>query len=231
MSKKKKEEDSYIDAVAVFIAMVSLIREESESLRKWAKEHPKEDEVKYAQKAISYADRLDACCEKLKEFCTESLATLEELYQFTEEMIAVGKWSSKEPKKSAKKSKAEKNAPKSSFSVTFPDGTKIFDMQAKTVLAKAIAKIGPKKVAELDIKCSGEPLVSKDKSVYKKQPSMVERIGRGGWFVKTHSSTAEKMKFLTRISKALDLNLKIEKLPLTTETPNPASGDQPPLPL
>lgn len=229
MSKKKKE-DSYIDAVTVFIAMVSLIREKSENLRKWAKEHPKEGEVKYAQKAISYADRLDVCCEKLKEFCTESLATLEELYQFSEEMIAVDKRSSKEPKKSAAERKAAKNAPKSSFSVTFPDGNRIFDMQAKTVLAKAIAKIGPKKVAELDIKCNGEPLVSKDKSVYKKQPSMVASLGKD-WFVKTHSSTAEKMKFLARISKALNLNLKIEKLPLTTETPNPDSGDQLPLPL
>ena len=99
-------------------------------------------------------------------------------------------------------------APKTTFTVRFPDGTVVSDKKAKSVLAKTIEKIGVEKVARLGILCGGEPLVTKDRSLLKKYPNAVGAIS-GGWFVKTHSSTAAKMNFVKAIAKGLGIRLTV----------------------
>ena len=71
----------------------------------------------------------------------------------------------------------------------------------------AIEKIGPEKVAELGISVDKANLVSKTPST---------ALGHGtwhqvkDWYVNTHSNTSGKAVQLTKISKHLHLNLKIE---------------------
>ena len=87
--------------------------------------------------------------------------------------------------------------------VLFPDGTVICHPKSAITFSDAIDKIGPQKVAQLGIGGS-QPLVSKEKHE-RRQHSISD-----GWLVTTHSSTAEKIRQLKRISDALDLGLIVE---------------------
>ena len=78
------------------------------------------------------------------------------------------------------------------FTVKFPDGKVIANSKAFWVMAKAIEAMGADKVAAFGVLCGGEPLVTQDKSQLKKHPSAVAEIA-GGWFVKTHSGTAQRL--------------------------------------
>lgn len=97
--------------------------------------------------------------------------------------------------------------PQTRLKVTFPDGVVLQDKSATTTLLMAIEKIGPERVAELGISVDKANLVSKD-------PSTV--LGNGAWhqvndwYVNTHSNTRGKATQLKKISKHLQLNLKIE---------------------
>lgn len=97
--------------------------------------------------------------------------------------------------------------PQTRLKVTFPDGVVFQDKNATTTLLMAIEKIGPKKVAELGISVDKANLVSKTPST---------ALGHGAWhqvkdwYVNTHSNTSGKAVQLTKISKHLHLNLKIE---------------------
>ena len=99
-------------------------------------------------------------------------------------------------------------SPKSNFTVTFPNGAVVADKKACNVLAKTIEKLGADNVSALGVMCGGEPLVTKDKSLCKKQPSAVVPIA-GGWFVKTHSGTKAKIGYVKRIAKMLKIKLSI----------------------
>ena len=102
-------------------------------------------------------------------------------------------------------------SPKTNFMVKLPDGKIIADSKAFWVMAKAIEAMGADKVAALGVLCGGEPLVTKDKSLFKKHPSAIAEIS-GGWFVKTHSGTAAKMRYVKQIAKALKVKLVVTKV-------------------
>ena len=99
-------------------------------------------------------------------------------------------------------------APKSYFTVKFPDGAVIADKKAYWVLAKSIEKLGAADVAKLGVMVGGEPLVTQDKSLLKKHPNAIAAI-KGGWFVKTHSGTAAKMRYVKTIAKALKVKVVV----------------------
>lgn len=99
-------------------------------------------------------------------------------------------------------------SPKTNFIVKLPDGKVIADSKAFWVMAKAIEAMGADKVAALGVLCGGEPLVTKDKSLLKKHPSAIAEIA-GGWFVKTHSGTAAKIRYVKQIAKALKVKLVV----------------------
>ena len=102
-------------------------------------------------------------------------------------------------------------SPKTNFIVKLPDGKVIADSKAFWVMAKAIEAMGADKVAALGVLCGGEPLVTKDKSLLKKHPSAIAEIA-GGWFVKTHSGTAAKIRYVKQIAKALKVKLVVTKV-------------------
>ena len=105
--------------------------------------------------------------------------------------------------------RATMRAAASTFSVRFPDGAVIADRKACNVLGLAVEKFGARKVAELGISCGGEPLVTNDRSLYKKHPTAVVAIS-GGWFVKTHSGTKAKIGYVKRIAKALKVRVTVK---------------------
>jgi hypothetical protein len=59
------------------------------------------------------------------------------------------------------------------------------------------------------MRLAGEPLVTDNAGDYRKFPSAKEPI-RGGWFVKTHSSTQTKANAIIEIAKALKIKLKVK---------------------
>lgn len=112
------------------------------------------------------------------------------------------------PTKSARPQRGEKTA-KTCLCVTFPNGTIICHPKSADTMADVIDKIGPEKVAELGIRMSGRPLVSKEKyEMYERGQHEISK----GWFVTTHSSTTEKVRRLKQISAALGINLKVEEV-------------------
>ena len=66
------------------------------------------------------------------------------------------------------------------------------------------------KLAALGLMVGGEPLVTKDRKLFVKQPKAVAEIA-GGWFVKTHSSTASKIDAVRRIAKALGAKIVVKE--------------------
>lgn len=168
--------------------------------------------IKPAKEAIAYAERLEAFVEELKrlgEAWKALEATIDAAAPEVKEIVLPQK--PNKPHKTGFKRKVEHVSPKTNFIVKFPNGKVIEASQARLVLAKTIEKIGPKKVADVGIFYGGEPLVTKDKSLFKKKPSQVIEIS-GGWFVKTHSSTDAKMKQIMKIAKTLKLNLVVTQV-------------------
>ena len=100
-------------------------------------------------------------------------------------------------------------APRTSFSVVFPDGTSICESTAAITLAKCIEIIGPTRVIPVGITINGEEIVSMLPST--KYPSADKQI-RGGYYVRTMSSTPTKIAQLQQISDYLHLNLKIYRI-------------------
>jgi hypothetical protein len=107
-----------------------------------------------------------------------------------------------------KTDRAITSAPKSKktkLAVEFPDGERIERNYAYETLLAVIEKIGAERIAKLNIRWLGLPLVSKTKDDFYNQHEI-----SGGWLVVTHSATITKRQHLERISKELNLNLKIE---------------------
>ena len=165
--------------------------------------------IKPAKEAIAYAEKLSEFVKKIQKLGDEWNkleakidAAASEVKDIVRPQVV------QKSHKTGYTRKVGKIAPKTNFTVTFPNGVVVVDKKAYNVLAKTIEKLGADKVSALGVMCGGEPLVTKDKSLYKKQPSAVVPIA-GGWFVKTHSGTKAKIGYLKRIAKMLKIKLAI----------------------
>lgn len=170
----------------------------------------KAGKIKPAKEAIAYAEKLDDFVKKVERLgaeWTKLQAKIDAAAPEVKEIVLP--IAPARPHKSGFTRKVEGVAPKTNFTVTFPDGTVVADKKAYWVLAKAIKKLGADKVAALGIMVGGEPLVTQDKSLYKKHPSAVAEIA-DGWFVKTHSGTAAKMNYVKRAAKLLKVKLAVK---------------------
>ena len=166
--------------------------------------------LKPAKEAIAYAEKLGEFVKKIQKLGDEWKKLEARIDAAAPEVQKIVNPKPQKAHKTGYTRNVGKIAPKTNFTVKFPDGKVIADKKALLVMAKSIERIGAEKVAALGVMCGGEPLVTKDKSLYKKQPSAVASIS-GGWFVKTHSGTAAKIGYLKRVAKALKLNLRIDK--------------------
>lgn len=168
--------------------------------------------IKPAKEAIAYAEKLGDFVKKIQRLNDEWLKLEAKIDAAAPEVREIVNPQSQKPHKTGYTRNVETVSPKTGFTVTFPDGVVVTAPKANAVLAKTIEKLGVEKVAALGILCGGEPLVTRDKNLYTKMPSQVVPI-RGGWFVKSHSSTDAKVGYVKKIAKALDVRLVVKAVP------------------
>lgn len=189
------------------------VGKESQRIRDAGSEALKVGKLKPAKEAIAYAEKLGEFVEKIQKLGEEWKKLEARIDAATPEVREI--LLPTKPQKGHKTGYTRnvgKIAPKTGFTVTFPDGVVVMASKANAVFAKTIEKIGSAKVAALGILCGGEPLVTRDKSLYVKMPTQVAEIS-GGWFVKTHSSTAAKAGYIKAIAKALGVKLTVKTVP------------------
>jgi len=167
--------------------------------------------IKPAKEAIAYAEKLAEFVKKIHKLGEDWKKLEAKIDAAAPEVREIVNPPPQKPHKTGFTHNVTNIAPKTTFTVSFPDGTVVSDKKAKLVLAETIEKIGVEKVARLGIMCGGEPLVTKDRSLLKKYPEAIGTIS-GGWFVKTHSSTAAKMNFVKVIAKGLGIRLAVAKV-------------------
>lgn len=94
---------------------------------------------------------------------------------------------------------------KTNLQVIFPDGTTISNHFASDTLLQAIERIGSDKVRKLQLIQGGIGLVALEEDEFYRQNKT-----KDGFWLNTHSSTAQKKKQSDEISRRLDLNLKVK---------------------
>lgn len=165
--------------------------------------------IKPAQEAIAYAEKLADFVKKIQKLGDEWKkleAKIDSAAPEVKEIVLPTK--PQKERKTGFSRNVTHISPKTNFTVKLPDGKIIADSKALWVMAKTIEAMGADKVAALGVLCGGEPLVTKDKSLLKKHPSAIAEIA-GGWFVKTHSGTAAKIRYVKQIAKALKVKLVV----------------------
>lgn len=172
----------------------------------------KAGKIKPAKESIVYAEKLRDFVKKIQKLGDEWLkleARIDAAAPEVKEIVQLPR--SQKAHKTGFTRKVTTVAPKSNFTVKFPDGMVIADKKAYWVLAQSIEKLGAAEVAELGVMVGGEPLVTQDKSLFKKHPTAVAEIG-AGWYVKTHSGTAAKIGYVKKIAKALKVKVTIQNV-------------------
>jgi len=200
----------HISVPAALDLVVDGVGKESKRIREAGSEALRDGKLDPAMKAIDYAKKLEAFVKKVRALGDEWSVLLAEMAGETPEVKEIVQQPQpQKPRKTGFTRNVGTVAPKTNFTVTLPDGTTIADTKAKVVFAKTIEKLGVESVAKLNLTQGGEPLVSKDKAAFKKQPSQIHPMD-GGWYVKTHSSTGQKIKWLKIIAKGLKVKLQIK---------------------
>lgn len=98
--------------------------------------------------------------------------------------------------------------PSNRLVVVRADGSEIRNARGSVVFCEALRAAGLGKVSELGLIFSGEPIVSKVRSI--KYPGASHALE--GWYVLTHSNNEAKAEKLRQVSKALGLNWKVQVL-------------------
>ena len=189
--------------------VVDEVGKESQRIRDAGSVALKEGKLKPAKKAIEYAEKLLSFVDKVRRLGEEWDSLQQAIDSLAPEVREIVLPQKVRASKTGYKRNVGKIAPKTNFSVTFPDGKVIEDKKASIVFGKTIARLGASQVAAFNILLGGEPLVSRDESVFKKHPSQVLPIGNG-WFVKTHNSTASKISLLEKISTLMNVKIKVQ---------------------
>jgi len=190
--------------------VVEEVGKESQRIRDAGGEALKAGKLKPAKKAIEYAEKLAAFVKKVRALGDEWEKLQSDIAGAAPEVQEIVQ--QPKPQKEHKtgfKRTVESVGPKTNFTVTFPDGTTIADKKAYWVLARSLDKLGPDRVAALNILCGGEPLITRDRSLYVKHPSAVAALP-SGWFVKTHSNTASKITYVKSAAKALGVKVVVK---------------------
>lgn len=112
-----------------------------------------------------------------------------------------------EPKRMEIESKERKKKKATTIRVVRADGSIIACEKAAYTMSKAIKEIGGKRVYELKLPMDGMQLVTIGGNP--KYPNAQYDVG-DGYFVNTHSGTADKKRQLEKIFSLLHLNWKVE---------------------
>lgn len=198
------------DVLAAFNLLNETMSEEKTRIFKKGAEAMQNEDEKTSQSVLDFAKKIGELQKDVALLVEkwEDLMKLRDSLTPQMQKIVTGEGRLFPPRKTGyKRNVTHPLQPKTGLVVTFPDGTEIAAKKAKDVFAKTIERIGAERVAELGIMCGGEKLVSKSPSG--KQARQSHEIANG-FYVKTHSSTADKKKQLVKISDKLNLGLAIE---------------------
>ena len=86
----------------------------------------------------------------------------------------------------------------------FPDGKVIAEEKAADTLVAVLRHAGLSRVSELGVMVNGENIVSRSPSKKYYETHVAP------YYIKTHSSTAQKKRHIEEISDALGLGLRVE---------------------
>lgn len=103
-------------------------------------------------------------------------------------------------------------APWTNFTVKFNNDSVIKEDTAKAVFVKALEYFDLNKIEALGIMLNNEPLIARDKAVFKKYPQSVVSI-KDGWYVSTYSSTATKAKYIEEFAKLFNIKVEVNIIP------------------
>ncbi|BDI59528.1 hypothetical protein [Qipengyuania nanhaisediminis] len=103
-----------------------------------------------------------------------------------------------------RKINAGSRASKTGLLVRFPDGKVIAEEKAADTLVAVLRHAGLSKISELGVTVNGENIVSRTRSKKYNEAHV------SPYFIKTHSSTAQKKRHIEEISDALGLDLRVE---------------------
>lgn len=196
------------DVQAALELVVEEVGKESQRICDAGSEALKSGKLDPATKAIAYAKKLKAFEESVRTLGDAWAKLRSEIDEATPEVREIVLPTKARSRKGGYVRKVGHVAPKTNFRVLFPDGTVIEEKTAKAAFAKTIEKIGAEAVAGLNIVVAAEPLLSRDRKAFRKFPSQLERIA-GGWYVKTHSSTAAKRELLEKIAARLGVSFRL----------------------
>lgn len=205
-----------MDVQAAFELLGTTLDEERTRIFDAGSQAMKRQDKKVAQDVLNFADKLDAFqkdVQKLLAFWQELQKASDIAPQKVQKIVAGdGKLFTtvRKHKTGYTRRLEHAPAPKSSLTITFPDGKVIAGKKAADCFIQAIGRIGCHRIRPLELLLNSEPLIAdapseKYKSAWHKTPD--------GFYVSTHSSTEAKKNLLETISKKLDLGLKIEISP------------------
>lgn len=104
----------------------------------------------------------------------------------------------------ARKINAGSRSSKTALLVRFPDGKIIAEEKAVDTLVAVVKHAGLSRVSQIDVTVNGERLVSRTRS------RRYTEAFQAPYYIKTHSSTAQKKRHIEEVSDALGLGLKVE---------------------
>lgn len=104
----------------------------------------------------------------------------------------------------ARKINAGSRSSRTALLVRFPDGKVIAEEKAVDTLVAVVKHAGLSRVSQLDVIVNGERLVSRTPSMKYNEAHVAP------YYIKTHSSTAQKKRHIEEVSEALGLGLRVE---------------------
>lgn len=215
------------------MAALELVREEVQradrQIREAGSREMANGDKKIARLALQYSDKLDDFMfqlEKVGDSWQEIQETIDADRPEVQEVVLPTKIRATKGGYSRKVSDV---APWTNFIVRLADGSVIQESTAKAAFAKALALFDLAKVEKLGVKLNGEPLVSRDKSVFAKYPQSVVAV-KDGWFASTYCSTMTKAKFVEQFAKRFGVRVKVSITPHKMkgeDVPTPVSAPKP----
>ena len=211
MPDKKQWQDQEV-SVALEL-LISTLADERKRIYDVGANAMKAQDGDTALAVINFAKKLEGFQEKVKTLSNDWSALIDEKISAPEKVQEIvdgdGKLFGLRTRKASSGHSRTVNspvAPKSSFSISFPDGTVIQLPKACDVFVAAIEHIGVHNVLPLNLVSNGEMLISTQISEKYPQSS---KLTASGYYVSTQSSTAQKIKYLQTIQKLLNIEFSI----------------------
>ncbi|MGN0880043.1 MAG: hypothetical protein ACI4WT_11430 [Oligosphaeraceae bacterium] len=210
-----KNEQGKSDVKAAFELLTDTLEDERKRIFQAGSQAMERQDVQVAQAVLDFARKLNDFHQNVKSLMVrwdEMQAANDIAPQQVQDIVTgTGKLFTKTHKSKSGFSRQVNHplAPKTNFTVTFPDGTIIAENKAADGFAKAIGRIGSTRVMALGLIMNGEPLVLQKPG--KKYEKFWRETG-DGFYVSTQNSTESKIKYLNHISKLLNLGLLIEQV-------------------